>query len=167
MLIHQALVFDCPNANDFMCFFALVGIILMIIENEITFSVHKHHDTHTTTFIKWIITFSTLFLILLVFYYHYLNMRLYCVNNAIQHWYVALSKARIIQIIVEVLICIIHPVPRRFFTDHHTIDDLSVPLNSTIGVTTSVPLSYIPIDVALGLPSKLIILLLCLESYLF
>lgn len=146
-----------------MCLLALIGIILMIIENEITFSLPNHHQTHTTTFIKWIITFSTLLLILLIFYYHYLNLRLYCVNNAIQHWYVALSKARIVQIIVEILICIIHPVPHGFFTDHNTIDDPSSSLNSTVGVTTSVPLTYIPIDVALGLPSKRITPLLLLS----
>lgn len=138
-----------------MCLLALAGIILMIIENELTFPYPDHHDTPTSTLIKWIITFSTVFLIVLVFYYHYLNMRLYCVNNSLQHWYVALSRARILQIIVEVLICIIHPVPRTFFTGHSTMYDPSIPVNSTVGVSTSVPLSHLPIDVALGLPSRL------------
>ena len=127
----------------------------MIIVNEITFSSPNHHDTRSTILIKWIITFSTLALIILICYYHYLSMRLYCVNNAIQHWYVALSYARIMQIIVEIFICIIHPVPHTSFTNYNMTGDALNAGNSTVGVSTSVPLSYIPIDVALGLPSKL------------
>jgi len=135
--------------NDIMCFIGLLGIVLMILENELTFVSFEHRETCSTWFIKLIITFSTVILIGLIVFYHYLNLKLFCVNNGIQYWYVALTCTKTIQIIVEILICAIHPVPRGLSAPHDLND-----VNSTIFTSNPIPSSFLPIDVALGLPSR-------------
>ena len=129
--------------NDIMCFIAVPGIILMIIENELTFVSFDHRETYMTFLLKLIITISTIALLGLIIYYHYLNLKLFCVNNCIQHWYIALTPKRLIQIIAEISICLIHPFPVNF-------------LLTTIGTSHGAPISFsfIPLGVALGLPSK-------------
>jgi hypothetical protein len=141
------------KVNDVVCFIALSGIVLMIVENEITFRSFDYHETYITSLIKLIITISTIILVSLIIYYHYQNAKLYCVNNSIQNWYVALTRAKIIQILVEVLICSIHPFPRGFFVYRDLRSEMNN-LNSTASLSVPVALSFVPMDVALGLPSK-------------
>ena len=95
--------------NDIMCFIAVPGIIFMIIENELTFVSFDHCETYMTFLLKLINTISTIALLGLIIYYHYLNLKLFCVNSCIQHWYIALTPKRLIQIIAEISICLIHP----------------------------------------------------------
>jgi len=139
-----------------MCFLGLLGIILMVIENEITFGNINHKDTNISWFIKLIITISTVILVGLVIFYHHLNLKLYVAHNSIDHWRVGLTMKRIFLIILEIFICAIHPMPRDFprnwISEHKQIN-----LNSTIFnslTPSSISRSYIATDVALGLPSK-------------
>ena len=119
----------------------------MIIENEITFINLYEKETIYSWFIKLIITITTLILISLVVYYHYLDLNLYAVNNLLDSRRVGLTSAKLFMILFEVFICAIHPVPRSF-PQHWKIkyENLTIP--------KPIPLSYISIDVALGLPSK-------------
>ena len=141
------------KVNDVVCFIALSGIVLMIVENEITFRSFNYHETYITSLIKLIITISTIILVSLIIYYHYQNAKLYCVNNSIQNWYVSLTRAKIIQIIVEILICSIHPFPREFSLYHDLKSEMNN-VNSTVSLSEPVARSFVPTDVTLGLPSK-------------
>ena len=139
--------------NDTMCVLALSGIALMILTNEIYFTTLPHQQTSITWFIKLIITLSTIALICLIVYYHYLDMLLFSVNKSLQYWYIALTRPRVTQIIVEIIICAIHPFPHPF--PHYNYLPSQLPHDkSTDSVPATIPLSFIPIDVALGLPSK-------------
>lgn len=138
-----------------MCFIGLSGIVLMVVENELTFVSFDHRQTYITHMIKLLITISTIVLLGLIIFYHYLSLKYFCVNNAIQHWYIALTPKRLVQIAVEIFICLIHPFPRGFSSDHHPQNSLdNSNLNSTVMAPVSISLSFIPLDVALGLPSK-------------
>jgi hypothetical protein len=131
-----------------MSFLGLLGITLMIIENEITFRRIDNQDTKASWFIKLIITISTAILLVLIFYYHHLDMTLYAFRNFLYDWRIELTTRKIFSIIIEVVICIIHPVPRSYpHTDPPRID-----LNSSSSDPYS--MSYTAIDVGLGLPSK-------------
>jgi hypothetical protein len=136
-----------------MCLIALPGIALMIVTNELTFASLDHHETNVTWFLKLIMTISTIVLISLLIYYHYLDMVLYSVNNSLQYWYVGLTASQITQIIIEVLICAIHPFPRGF-PDYNQLGLKQNNVNSTVFVSGKIPLSFISTDVVLGLPSK-------------
>lgn len=129
-----------------MCFLGLVGIVLMLISNEIIF--RSNDRMKICWFIQLLITISTVILISLVLIYHYSNMQLYAIENSLDNYRVGLTLKRIFFILFEVFICAIHPFPRSFPRDWFT-NDLNIPIHSNI--TDS---SYIAMDVALGLPSK-------------
>jgi hypothetical protein len=135
-----------------MCFLGLLGIILMVIENEITFRQIDHQDTILSWCIKLIITITTVILIGLVFFYHRLDLILCAVNNSIDDWRVVLTNKKIFLIIIEVIVCAIHPIVRSF-PSHSKIQTEELNFNSTRSSTSS----YIPIDVAIGLPSNYLI----------
>ena len=136
-----------------MCLIALSGIALMILANELSFTSLDHHEKNINWFIKLIITLSTTILILLIIYYHYLNMLLYSVNNSLQYWYVAVTRSKMIQIIIEIFICAIHPFPRGFLNQYEFVSKFN-DVKLTISPSGIISLSFIPLDVALGLPSK-------------
>jgi hypothetical protein len=129
-----------------MCFLGISGIILIIINNEIMFATGHDEDTIINWFIKLTISISTVILIGLILYYHQLDLTRYSIRNSIEDWRIGLTMNKIFLIIIEILICSIHPVPRQFQLD----------ISSDSIVTTNVPLSfsYISIDTAFGLSSK-------------
>ena len=135
-----------------MCLLGLVGIILMIIENEISFMIKSEEDIIITCIIKVIITITTIILAALVFYYHRLNFYLYCVNNALDNWRIGLMNKKIFPIVFEAIVCLIHPMPRSFpLRWSLPVSNLA---NNDSSSTTSISPHHIDIDVVLGLPSK-------------
>jgi len=134
-----------------MCAVALLGIILMIIENEITFTQINDRDTPASWSLKLIITISTIILIILVLIYHRLDLTLYAVINCADNWHVGLTYKRLFLIVLEVIVCAIHPAVRSFPNYSNTaIKNSSLP--STIVTTHSI--TYVSLDIALSLPSK-------------
>lgn len=100
-----------------MCFLGILGIALMIIENELSFNRIDHKNTTFSLLIKATITFTTILLVGLVFYYHRIDINLYCVDNSIDDWRIALTRGRIFAILFEAFICLIHPIPGHFLVE--------------------------------------------------
>ena len=123
---------------------AIVSIILMIIQNELVFARVDNKDLKTAWFLRLIITVSTVILILLILYYHYLDITLYTFRNRLPNWCVGLNYNKIFLIAIELIICAIHPIPRSYPSVE----------SSNIIQPNSHPLSYITVDIALSLPSK-------------
>jgi hypothetical protein len=172
-----------------MCFLGLLGIVLMVIENELTFNRIDHKDTTFSLLTKATITFTTIVLVGLVFYYHRIDLNLYCVDNSIDDWRIALTRTKIFSILFEAFICMIHPIPGHFlvewssqyvkkvgtnlnFINPYRSNQNSLKLlNSTTTTSSSIPtttttissdtidssLAYVPIDVMLSLPSKILL----------
>ncbi|CAF1183630.1 unnamed protein product, partial [Didymodactylos carnosus] len=147
----------CCRVSDVMCFVGLLGIVLMVIENELIFHSVDRRDTIASWSIKLVITISTAVLLGLIIFYHYLDLSLYAVNNGIEDWRVVLSFNKTVLIALELFFCTIHPFPRHFPVQHSSEDQ------TTDSTSTPVPSSlyYIPLDVALGLPMFLRLYLLC------
>jgi len=157
-----------------MSFLGLLGIILMIVENELTFNRIDHKDTTFSLLLKATITFTTIILVGLVFYYHRIDLSLYCVDNSIDDWRIALTRRKIFLILFEAFICMIHPIPGHFLVEWSSqyakkagsslnpYRSTQNSLNSTTTTSTSTIKSdindqaqaYVPIDVMLSLPSK-------------
>lgn len=106
----------------------MLGIVLMIVANELTFNHLDERTTMSSWFIKLIITISTAMLLALLIYYHYLDLKLYSNQNALRYHLVGLTKKKMCLIIIELIVCAIHPFPRSY--------------------------PHIATDVGLGLPSK-------------
>lgn len=123
---------------------AIFSIVLMIIENELTFVRLENEVTKAAWFLRLIITVSTAVLLALILYYHHVDMTLYAFRNRLEDWRVQLTLKKILLIATELVVCAIHPVPRSYpSTDPPRTEP------------NSYPLSYMPVDVALSLPSKL------------
>ncbi|CAF0830543.1 unnamed protein product [Rotaria sp. Silwood1] len=103
--------------GDVMCFLGILGIVLMIIECELTFNRIDHKDTTFSLLVKATLTFTTMILVGLVFYYHRIDLNLYCVDNSIDDWRIALTQKKIFLIILEAFICLIHPIPGHFLVE--------------------------------------------------
>lgn len=132
-----------------MCFLAILGIVLMIIANELTFNRIDDGDTQGSWAMKFLITISTLILLTLLVYYHYLVLKLYSNQNSLSDHRVGLSWKKIFLIALELIICFIHPFPGTF-------PQIDAPrLDSNANVTTHT-LSYTATHVGLSLPSKFI-----------
>jgi hypothetical protein len=167
----------------------------MIIENELTFNRMDHKDTTFSLLIKATITFTTIILVGLVLYYHRIDSSLYCVDNSIDDWRIALTRRKILSIILEILICMIHPIPGHFLVEWSSQYvkkvrtnfifnnpyratqnslDASTLLNSTTTTTTTYspdindqPQAYVPIDVTLSIPSKILCFLFSIKMFLY
>ena len=103
--------------GDLMCFLGMLGIVLMVIESEVTFNGVDHKDSTFSLLIKATITFSSIILVGLVFYYHRIDLNLYCVDNSIDDWRIALTRTKICSIIFEAFVCIVHPIPGHFIIE--------------------------------------------------
>ena len=130
-----------------MSLLSLVGIVLMITENELSFKRINDGDTPASGYIKIIITITTAILLGLICYYHHLDLKLYSIQNGVEDTRVALTKTRVLLILLELVICAIHPVPRS------SLRSLSEDVDADSSDVH--PLSFTPIDVGLGLPSEL------------
>lgn len=133
-----------------MCCVSIASIILMIVGNEITFRHINDRDTPVSWWIKLINTLLTLILICLVFVYHLVDLTLYAVNNAVGDWRVGLTNTRIFVIVIEVIVCAIHPIPQSYPSDSRIFAEESL-YNATKDTHS---ISYVAHDVALGLPSR-------------
>jgi len=130
-----------------MFYLGLLGVILMIINNEIIFVNISNKGKYICWFIKLIITITTSILVLLVFYYHRLDLDLYAINNSFKNWRIGLTTTKIFLTLFEAFICMIHPMPRDFpFIQNFQYD------NSTL--SNSIFTTDRNMDVTLGLPSK-------------
>lgn len=111
LIERKELHFRCRQVNDIMCFVAIFGIILMMVDVELQVNNINHRINY---FIRPLISLSTLLLVILVLYYHSLDTRLYAINNHIADWRVTLTIHGIIFIVFEVLVCSIHPFSFAF-----------------------------------------------------
>jgi hypothetical protein len=137
--------------TDIMCLLAFLGIVLMIIENEIKFAQIGNRETPASWALKLLITISTIFLVFLVFVYHRLDLNLYAVNNIADDWHTGLTYRKILLVLLEVIICALHPLVPAFPKDSNASTDQ---LNSNSTLTEQQHSYGVPSDVALSLMSK-------------
>lgn len=147
--------------SDYALVFALAGVILMIIETEFSMAKSYSKSSIYSIIAKTLITCSTLVLVCLIFLYHALEVQLFIIDNCIEDWRIAITGQRVIQVLVEFLICIIHPIPGDF-----SFKWVTRPVNSLDEHE-----AIVPIDLILSLPMFFRLYLICrsmlLHSKLF
>ena len=124
----------------------ILGIVLMVIENELTFTRVYDRESAASWFIKLVITITTLLLVCLVVCYHRLDLDLFCNQNFLDDWRVGLDAKRVGWVLLEIAICLVHPIPGLYPSS----DPPPISQNGT----DPLRLSHISVDVGLGLPSK-------------
>ncbi|EFP12032.1 hypothetical protein CRE_30080 [Caenorhabditis remanei] len=91
--------------------FAIIGIILMIIENELRTSAVLRPGSLFSQILKLSIIGTTAILLTFVGYFHVIEIQLFMNANAAEDWMVALSFRRIYKIILELFVCMLCPIP--------------------------------------------------------
>ena len=131
--------------------FAILGILLMVLETELVAANVFTRSSIVSYILKMLITASTVSLLIFQVMYHRRDVQLFVVDNSCDDWRIAMNSWRIIKIIVEIAVCCVHPIPGDFYiTWPATVAEGQVPRQITV-----------PMDVILSLPMFLRFYLVC------
>lgn len=158
----KALFEKRKRISDYALTFALIGILFMIVENELSAALYYEKSSVQSHAIKTVISVTTVLLLALIGAYHGLEVQLFMIDNCADDWRIAMTLKRMGQILLELLICVIHPIPyESYFT-------WTTRLNNHGGRLVS---TQVPLDVVLSLPMFFRLYLICrvmlLHSKLF
>ncbi|XP_017155920.1 small conductance calcium-activated potassium channel protein isoform X11 [Drosophila miranda] len=158
----KALFEKRKRISDYALVMGMFGIIVMVIENELSSAGVYTKASFYSTALKTLISVSTVILLGLIVAYHALEVQLFMIDNCADDWRIAMTWQRISQIGLELFICAIHPIPGEYYFQWTT---KLANKNKTIGT------EMVPYDVALSLPMFLRLYLICrvmlLHSKLF
>ncbi|XP_004520180.1 small conductance calcium-activated potassium channel protein isoform X2 [Ceratitis capitata] len=158
----KALFEKRKRISDYALVMGMFGIIVMVIENELSSAGVYTKASFYSTALKTLISVSTVILLGLIIAYHALEVQLFMIDNCADDWRIAMTWQRISQISLELFICAIHPIPGEYYFQWTT---KLANKNKTMGTET------VPYDVALSLPMFLRLYLICrvmlLHSKLF
>ncbi|XP_033749598.1 small conductance calcium-activated potassium channel protein 1-like [Pecten maximus] len=128
--------------SDYCLVFGMGGIVLMIVETELTMA-NVYLKDHVCSFVlKSLISLSTLILVCLILAYHALEIQLFAIDNCVEDWRIAISWKRLSQLLTEILVCVVHPIPGNFHFTWYTMKyDGSELLKNVV-----------PVDILLSLP---------------
>lgn len=147
--------------SDYALAFAMFGIAMMILETEMTMALVYTKESYYSMTLKSLITISTVILLGLILTYHGLEIQLFVVDNCIDDWRIAVSCRRTIQLAVELVICVVHPVPGTAYFTWTAVHSDGHRLSAAL----------VPVDIFFSLPMFLRLYLICrvmlLHSRLF
>jgi potassium intermediate/small conductance calcium-activated channel subfamily N len=126
----------------------------------------KWNQSETLMLLKFVISVSTVVLVVLVFVYHRLDLSLYCIDNSIDDWRIGLTHPRIFIIVIECFICAIHPFPGKLVVkateERLTVIPQSADDAANVSYATTETLTHsIPLDIFLSVPMFARLYLLC------
>lgn len=139
------------RSSDVALTFALVGILLMVTQTELTAGKVYHRSSLPSHLMKMAITASTVALLIFLGIYHRLDIQLFIVNNSVDDWRIAMTARRVIQMTVEFIVCSIHPIPGNFYTTWP----------ATVAEGEHHRRLIVPLDTILALPMFLRLFLVC------
>ncbi|XP_053536488.1 small conductance calcium-activated potassium channel protein 1b isoform X2 [Ictalurus punctatus] len=73
-----------------------------------------HQESSYSFALKCLISLSTLILLGLIIMYHAREIQLFMVDNGADDWRIAMTYERILFIVLELLVCAIHPIPGQY-----------------------------------------------------
>ncbi|XP_053982402.1 small conductance calcium-activated potassium channel protein [Hylaeus volcanicus] len=158
----KALFEKRKRISDYALVMGMFGIIVMVIENELSSAGVYTKASLYSTALKTLISVSTVILLGLILAYHALEVQLFMIDNCADDWRIAMTWQRIGQITIELVICAIHPIPG----EHYFL--WTTKLANKGGDFGSI---WVPYDVTLSLPMFFRLYLICrvmlLHSKLF
>lgn len=158
----KALFEKRKRISDYALVMALFGIIMMVIENELSAALVYEKNSVYSMAVKTLITVSTIMLLGLIVAYHALEVQLFMIDNCADDWRIAMTPRRVAQILAELCVCAVHPVPG---------DQRFTWTTKLANHGNRVRSRDVPVDVTLSLPMFLRLYLICrvmlLHSKLF
>jgi potassium intermediate/small conductance calcium-activated channel subfamily N protein 3 len=124
----------------------------LIIKNKFSNESPSYQETYLEIVLKCFISFSTIGLVFCVFIYHYVQTKIFCIDNSIEDWRIAVTPIRIFLILFECLVCSIHPIPGYLNVSFNSeVISTSVVNNTTITTVKSVT-DLVPLNIILSIP---------------
>lgn len=122
--------------SDYALFFALFGIVLMIVENEFAYVDHYL----ICIALKTVIMMSTIVLVGLVVKFHVHEIQIFMNANSAEDWQIALTCRKTMQIVVEIVACAICPLPIQLDVYVTTVnsDGQAIPMRMPLDVLFSI-----------------------------
>ncbi|XP_044256392.1 small conductance calcium-activated potassium channel protein isoform X2 [Tribolium madens] len=159
----KALFEKRKRISDYALVMGMFGIIVMVIENELSSAGVYRKDDFYSIALKTLISVSTVILLGLIVAYHALEVQLFMIDNCADDWRIAMTWQRICQITMELVICAVHPIPGHY----RFVWTTKLANNKDGGIGSK----CVPYDVPLSLPMFLRLYLICrvmlLHSKLF
>ncbi|ULT92842.1 hypothetical protein L5515_009939 [Caenorhabditis briggsae] len=142
---------------DISLFLAVLGLILVIIDSELTAlsdstGVTKASPISVT--LRSACVVSTFFLICCLVNYHAIEVKIALIDSGADDWRVAFSTDRFVKMLIEVLVCMICPFPEVF-------SDGLMKMPYINADTRHVKMINVPVDVLLSVPMFLRSYLVC------
>ncbi|XP_026545837.1 intermediate conductance calcium-activated potassium channel protein 4 [Notechis scutatus] len=89
---------------------AMLGIFLMVLHTELAWFGHCEWFAYSFM-TKCLITLSTVGLMILILAFHIKELQLFMLDNALTDWRIAVSTPKLVLIVLELLVCSLHPFP--------------------------------------------------------
>ncbi|XP_069558412.1 small conductance calcium-activated potassium channel protein 2-like [Brachyistius frenatus] len=109
----RALFGKRKQLSDYALVCGMFGIIVMVIETELSRGFYSKESMYSYV-LKGLISFSTVILLGLIVMYHAREIQLFMVDNGADDWRIAMTFERILFVVLELLVCAIHPIPGQY-----------------------------------------------------
>ncbi|KAM9358378.1 small conductance calcium-activated potassium channel protein 1b [Symphorus nematophorus] len=109
----KALFGKRKQLSDYALVCGMFGIIVMVIETELSREFYSKESIYSYV-LKGLISLSTAILLGLIVMYHAREIQLFMVDNGADDWRIAMTLERILFVVLELLICAIHPIPGQY-----------------------------------------------------
>ncbi|XP_028329449.1 small conductance calcium-activated potassium channel protein 1a isoform X2 [Gouania willdenowi] len=111
---HRRALFEKrKRLSDYALIFGMFGIVVMVTETELSWGVYSKESSYSFA-LKCLISLSTVILLGLIIMYHAREIQLFMVDNGADDWRIAMTYERIFFIVLELLVCAIHPIPGQY-----------------------------------------------------
>ncbi|XP_055723370.1 small conductance calcium-activated potassium channel protein 2-like isoform X3 [Salvelinus fontinalis] len=143
---HRRALFEKrKRLSDYALIFGMFGIVVMVTETELSWGVYGKviSESSYSFALKCLISLSTVILLGLIIMYHAREIQLFMVDNGADDWRIAMTYERIFFIVLELLVCAIHPIPGHYrFTWTARIAFTYTPstANADVDIILSIPM---------------------------
>ncbi|XP_061230780.1 small conductance calcium-activated potassium channel protein 1 [Neopsephotus bourkii] len=111
---HRRALFEKrKRLSDYALIFGMFGIVVMVTETELSWGVYTKESSYSFA-LKCLISLSTIILLGLIVMYHAREIQLFMVDNGADDWRIAMTYERIFFIVLELIVCAIHPIPGQY-----------------------------------------------------
>ncbi|XP_041665000.1 small conductance calcium-activated potassium channel protein 1-like [Cheilinus undulatus] len=110
LLRRRSLFLRRQRLNDCALAVGMFGMMLMVMETELSWSVYSKSSVYSLAF-KTVISLSTIVLLGLIIAYHCCEVQLYVHDIGAEDWRIAMTTERLALIILELAVVAIHPYP--------------------------------------------------------
>ncbi|XP_067085841.1 small conductance calcium-activated potassium channel protein 1-like isoform X1 [Osmerus mordax] len=109
----RALFGKRKQLSDYALICGMFGIVAMVAETELSSVVYTKASTYSFA-LKCLISLSTAILLGLILMYHAREIQLFMVDNGADDWRIAMTYERIFLLLLELLVCAVHPIPGQY-----------------------------------------------------